>query len=190
MYSSISTNNHLSLFHGERNEFGEIIMGTDGTIHITVGADLEPAIGMWFYEPRPEEAKPADAKAKKESPIAGATLASTGKGARGLPILFDEEQITGKESFLSRELKYAKLWLYQKGVMMPEERNPVDTELLSFLDCVRTGKRPVADLELGMHDSIAVILSNLAMDEGRRVNMNEIEKMGLDKVDALLRTAG
>ncbi len=57
MYSSISTNNHLSLFHGERNEFGEIIMGTEGTIHITIGSDNEPALGMWFYDPRPDEVK-------------------------------------------------------------------------------------------------------------------------------------
>ena len=30
-----------------------------------------------------------------------------------------------------------------------------------------------------MADSVAVILSNLAMDEGRRVYFNEIDKMGL-----------
>jgi hypothetical protein len=29
-----------------------------------------------------------------------------------------------------------------------------------------------------MADSVAVILSNLAMDEGRKVYFNEIEKMG------------
>ena len=180
IYSSISTNNHLSLFHGERTEFGEIIMGTEGTIHITVGADNEPALGMWFYEPRPKEVKSPEelAKEKEKPAIAGATLAATGKGQRGWPILFDEAMITGRESFLAREMKYARMWLYQKGVMVPEERNPVDTMLESFLECVRTSKNPAADLEVGLADSIAVMLSNLAMDEGRRVYMKEIDAMG------------
>jgi predicted dehydrogenase len=178
IYSSISTNNHLPLFHGERNEFGEMIMGTDGTIHITVGSDNEPALGMWFYEPRPEQVKKAEEAGKEKPAIAGATLEGTGKGRRGWPILFDEDMISGKESFVSREMKYAKMWLYQKGVMVPEERNPVDSELEGFFECVRTGKKPVADLELGLADSVAVMLSNLAMDEGRRVHMKEIETMG------------
>ena len=43
---------------------------------------------------------------------------------------------------------------------------------------MRTGVRPKADLEVGLADSTAVILSNLAMDEGRRVYFSEIEKMG------------
>jgi len=46
-----------------------------------------------------------------------------------------------------------------------------------FFDCVRTNKKPKADLEVGLADSTAVILSNLAMDEGRRVYFNEIDKM-------------
>jgi len=63
--------------------------------------------------------------------------------------------------------------------MMPEEtKNPVDVELEEFLDCVRAGKRPKADIEVGLADSTAVILSNIAMDEGRRVYMEEIEKIG------------
>ncbi len=183
MYSSICTNKHLPLFHGERNEFGEIIMGTEGTIHITVGSDNEPALGLWFYEPRPEELKEAEEKAEEKPAIAGATLESTGKGVRGFPILFEDDQIQEDDSFLTKELKYARMWLYQKGVMVPEERNPVDTELLGFFESVRTGKRPLADLEVGLADSIAVILSNLAMDEGRRVYMKEIEEMGRDKVE-------
>jgi len=54
MYQSISTNNHLPLFGGARTEFGELIMGTDGSIEITVGTDNEPAIGLWYYEPGPK----------------------------------------------------------------------------------------------------------------------------------------
>jgi predicted dehydrogenase len=178
MYSSISTNKHCAYFADQRNEFGEQIMGTDGTIQITVGADTEPAIGLWFYEPGPKAEKPGEKK-KEEAKIAGATLASTGRGARALPILLPRDQITDNDSFLQRELKFARRWLYAKGVMLPEEdRNPVDVELESFLDAVRSGQRPKADLEVGLEDSTAVILSNLAMDEGRRVYFNEIDKMG------------
>ena len=36
-YSAISTNQHLPLFGGARAEFGETIMGTGGTIEITIG---------------------------------------------------------------------------------------------------------------------------------------------------------
>jgi hypothetical protein len=63
--------------------------------------------------------------------------------------------------------------------MVPEEdKNPVDVQLESWMECIRTGKKPLADLEIGLEDSTNVILANLAMDEGRRVFMNEIDKMG------------
>ncbi|MGB9457836.1 MAG: hypothetical protein WCB12_17430 [Bryobacteraceae bacterium] len=39
-YSSISTNQFLPYFNGTQPEMGEIIMGTDGTIEITVGDDV------------------------------------------------------------------------------------------------------------------------------------------------------
>ena len=178
MYSAISTNKHLPLFQGTRTEFGEMIMGTEGTIEITVGTDEEPAIGLWYYEPGPPTVEKA-AGVKEKPVIAGATLASTGRGQIGLPLLFERDQITGKESFLARELKYARLWLYKRGIMVPEEdRNPVDVEMDEFFQCCRTGARPKADLEVGLADSTTVILANLAMDEGRRVYFHEIEKMG------------
>jgi predicted dehydrogenase len=191
MYQSITTNKHLAMFGGTRTEFGETIMGTEGTIEITVGTDNEPAIGLWFYEPGPP--KPVTTKAsetKEKAVVASATLTSTASGSRGLPILLARDQVTGKESFLDRELKFARLWLYRKGIMVPEEdRNPVDTSLISFMDCVRTGKRPAADLELGLSDSTMVILANLAMDEGRRVYFSEIEKMGRGPEQAKAATA-
>jgi hypothetical protein len=85
-----------------------------------------------------------------------------------------------KDSFLARESKFARRWLYDKGIMLPQEdRNPVDTELESFLSDVRSGNRPRADLEVGLADSTAVILSNLAMDENRRVYFKEMETMGV-----------
>ena len=62
--------------------------------------------------------------------------------------------------------------------MQEEQNNPVDTELESFFRNCRDGQRPKADMEVGLADSVAVILSNQAMDEGRKVYFNEIEKMG------------
>jgi len=177
MYSTISTNKHLTLFSGQRTEFGEVIMGTEGTIEITVGTDDEPAVGLWFYEPGP---KLTAAEQKKQiAAVAGATLASTGRGSRALPILFEKDTVTGKESFLDREMKFARRWLYAKGVMVPEEdRNPCTVQLDSFLECCRTGAKPTANVEIGLADSSMVILANLALDEGRRVYFNEIDKMG------------
>jgi hypothetical protein len=76
-------------------------------------------------------------------------------------------------------MKFARRWLYSKGVLVQEEEtNPVDTELESFFRNCRDGGRPRADIEVGLNDAIAVMLSNLAMDENRRVYFNEIEKLG------------
>ena len=49
-------------------------------------------------------------------------------------------KFTGKESFLDKEVKFARRWLTTKGVMLQEEqRNPVDVELESFFDSCRDG---------------------------------------------------
>ena len=127
----------------------------------------------------PKAAAEAKAGEKKKAFVAGATMVASG-GANGpIPIMTSDLNFTGKESFIEKEVKFAKRWLTTKGVMVQEEqRNPVDTELESFFDCCRTGKKPMANMEVGMADSVAVILSNQAMDEGRKVYFNEIEKMG------------
>ncbi|MGE5567966.1 MAG: Gfo/Idh/MocA family protein [Rhodospirillales bacterium] len=180
MYQAISSNRHLNLFGGTRTEFGETILGTEGTIEITVGTDSEPAIAMWYYEPSPAQPTAADLK-KEKAAVASATLTSTAAGRRGLPLMLSRDLVTGKESFLEREMKYARMWMYRKGVMVPQEdQNPVDTQMEGFFESVRTGKKPLADLEIGLADSTMVILANLAMDEGRRVYFNEIEKMGVE----------
>lgn len=176
-YSSISTNSHLPLFSGARTEFGEVIMGTDGAVEITIGDDRNAPIALWFREPNPP-ARVTKAGEKKEEWKAGATMVAAGT-QKALPVLLKKDEVTGNESFLEREMKFARRWLYSKGVMMPEEdRNPVDNELESFFSNCRDGKRPKADLEVGLNDSTAVILSNLAMDQERRVFFNEIQKMG------------
>jgi hypothetical protein len=134
-------------------------------------------IGMWFREPNPPKVETAK-KEKNEAFKAGSTMVAAA-GSRPLPILLGKDLMTGKESFLEREMKFARLWLYQKGILVPEEpKNPVDTELDSFFNTCKSGGRPKADLEVGLADSTAVILSNLALDEGRMVQFSEIDKMG------------
>jgi predicted dehydrogenase len=185
-YSSISTNQFLPFFNGMRPEMGEIIMGTEGTIEITVGDGPNkyeprgnPAIAWWYREPPKTTTTTKAAEKKKEAFVAGATMVASG-GANGpIPIMTSDLNFTGKESFFDREVKFARRWLTSKGIMMQEEQtNAVDTELESFFRNCRDGKKPRADMEIGMADSVAVILSNQAMDEGRKVYFNEIEKMG------------
>ena len=188
-YTSLTTNRHLPLFNSERTEFGECIMGTQGTIHITVGTDSEPALGMWFLEPALPKTETGDKKAPAQQ--ASPSLASTGKGGRALPILFEKDQVDIKnDSFVTRELKFARQWLYRKGVMMPEEdRNPVDIELESFFNDVRTNGKPLADLEIGLSDSSSVILANRCMYEERKVLYSEIDNMGKPDAKAAAKKA-
>ena len=177
-YSSISTNQFLPYFNGTRPEMGEIIMGTEGTVEITVGDDVHPAIAWWYREP-PKAAATTTKAGEKKAFVAGATMVASG-GANGpIPIMTSDLEMTGKEGFFDREVKFARRWLTAKGIMLQEEqRNPVDNELESFLQNCKDGKKPRADVEVGLADSVAVILSNQAMDEGRKVYFNEIEKPG------------
>jgi len=176
-YSSVSNNSFLPYFNASRPEMGEIIMGTDGTIEITVGDDVHPAIAWWYREP--PKAAPAEAKAgeKKKAFVAGATMVASGGPNGPIPLMTSDLDFKGDEGFFAKEVKFAKRWLTTKGVILQEEqRNPVDTELESFFQNCRDGKRPKADLEVGLADSVAVMLSNQAMDEGRKVYFNEIDK--------------
>jgi predicted dehydrogenase len=174
-WSGISTNQHLPLFNSSRAEMGEMIMGTEGTIHITVGEDINHAIAWWYREP-PKETKVEAEKKKSTAAVAGATMVSGG-ASRPIPLMFDDLNMTGKESFVEKEMKFARRWLYSKGVLTQEEdTNPVDTELSTFFANCRDGKRPRADIEVGLADSIAVMASNKAMDEGRKVLFSEYEK--------------
>jgi predicted dehydrogenase len=184
LYSSISTNSHLDLLQAERVEFGEVIMGTAGSIEITIGDDNNPATGVWYREPKPiASMEVSKAGQKKEAFKAGATM-TTAAASKGFPLVLPKDTQTASDSFLQREAKFAKMWLYKKGILVPEEpRNPVDTELEEFLLACKDpmNRKPKADMEVGLNDSTAVMLSNLAMDENRRVNFNEIEKLGRDE---------
>jgi predicted dehydrogenase len=177
-WSAISTSRHLPLLGGQRHEAGEVIIGTEGTIEIALGNEQEDrsAAALWFYEPARAKISTAEA-AKEIARVSGATMATSpdGRSARGLPILLAEDQITGDESFVQRELKYMRRWLYAKGIMVPEEdKDAVTAELESFFECCREGKRPKAGLEAGLDSAVAVILANRAMDEGRRVAFSEV----------------
>ena len=139
IYTSISTNKHLALFGGTRTEFGELIMGTGGSIEITVGADKNPRSAVVLRTGR----QVAKAEERRKGRDGGRHAGVHRDGLGALPILLEKDTMTGKESFLEREMKFARRWLYTKGVMVPEEdRNPVDVELESFLNATQDGRRP------------------------------------------------
>jgi predicted dehydrogenase len=190
IYTSISTNSHLDLLQSQRMEFGEIIMGTAGTIEITVGDDKNPAVGLWYREPAPVNTGTIIKGASAPIPTkAGATM-TTAAATKGVPLLLPKDSPNRDDSFLAREAKFGRRWLYSKGIMVPEEdKNPVNVELEEFMASCKnpTGRKPIANVELGLNDSIAVILSNLAMDEGRRVNFSEIETMGRGEAKPALK---
>lgn len=178
-WTGISTNSHLPYFGGTRTQMGECIMGTKGAVEITVGDDNNPATAM-FYPDKPglgiaEKVKTPE---KKEVYKAGATMVAQA-GAKGRPITLKHHEVDKvKDSFIEQEVKYGRLWMFGKGILVPEEtRNPVDAELDNFFISCQTGKRPLADLEVGLHDSIGVIMANAAMREQRKVYFSELEDM-------------
>jgi hypothetical protein len=184
-YSSISLNQFCPYFNGSRAEMAEVIMGTDGTVEITVGGDdpdagkFQAPIAWWYPEPPKDTTVTAAAK-NAPAAVAGATMMTTGGNVRPIPLMTSDLTFTGKESFFGREAKFARRYLTAKGVLAQEEpNNPVDTELKSFFQCCRDGSMPRAHIEIGMNDAVAVMLSNLCMDEGRKVYFDEIEKMGV-----------
>jgi hypothetical protein len=157
-------------------------MGTDGAIEITVGDDVNHCIAWWYREPaKAATVSAADAKKKAEPFVAGATMVSTSGVVKPIPIMTSDLDFSKDESFFGREGKFARRWLTSKGILAQEEqKNPVDTELEHFFEGCRAAKTIVSPIEIGMNDAIAVILSNLSMDEGRKVYFNEIEQMGIE----------
>lgn len=179
-YSAITTNSHLSMFNSTRPEMGECIMGTEGTIEITVGnGESTLPTALYYREPPVAKVVPASSGPAPKV-VAGATYVAGGP-QKALPLALAYEKIPKPtDPFLDRERGFAKQWLAQKGILTSDEdRNPVETELESFFTNCRTGGKPLADMEVGLSDAIAVMMSNVAMDENRRVYFNEIDKMGL-----------
>ncbi|HYL75461.1 MAG TPA: Gfo/Idh/MocA family oxidoreductase [Bryobacteraceae bacterium] len=180
IYSAISTNVHLPFLQGTRPEFGELIMGTGGSLEITVGdGESTMPTALWYREP--SKVSPAQkAEGKAPSTAAGASYA-LGSTQKGLPLVMATDQLSvgANDSFLQKERKFAQRWLYSKGVMVyDEDRNPVETELESFFNDCHNGGHPKADIEVGLRDSTAVIMSNICMHEERRVNFSEMETLG------------
>lgn len=184
-YSAITTNQHLPILNSQRPEFGMIVMGTAGAVEFSLGSDNALPTAVWYREPAPTTVTPGTSATETK---AGATFALAGP-QQGIPIITPETQVDWKnDSFLTRETKLARRWLYSKGILLPtEDRNPVDTELESFFADAKRGARPKADIEVGLADSTSVILSNIAMDEGRRVYFSEIDNMGTDTSEAMSR---
>lgn len=174
IWSGSATTSHLPLFGGARAEQGEMITGTQGTVHVTIGdgkMDPNPPIAIWYKEPNPPKVSTANTKEKFQ---AGASFALA-SGTRALPVLLQGDQMTGKESFLEKEMKFARQWLYAKNIMVPmEAKNPVTTSLEHFFNDIKRQGTPRANFEIGLEDSTSVILANRAMDEERRVLYSEM----------------
>jgi hypothetical protein len=156
-----------------------MISGTQGTVHITIGdgkMDANPPVAIWYKEPNPPKVATG---AKNEKFQAGASF-SLASGTRALPVLLSGDAMTGKESFIEKEMKFARQWLYAKNIMVPmEAKNPVTTSLEHFFNDIKKGNiMPKANYKIGLEDSISVILANKAMDEERRVMFSEIASMG------------
>jgi predicted dehydrogenase len=128
VWTGIPGSSHWAGVGGQRTEMGEIICGTGDpstSPSATTTTCLSACGSANRIHPKVEEAKGK----KKEAWKAGATMVAAA-GSRPLPILLPKDMMTGKESFLEKEMKFARLWLYQKGILVPEEpTNPVDTSL-------------------------------------------------------------
>jgi hypothetical protein len=91
---------------------------------------------------------------------------------KGLPILIPNRMAGGS---IERDMKWAHLWLEKNGVMVQqEEPSPERAQFEDFFDCCRTGRRPAADVDIGLANSVMVMQANLAMDEGRRAYFKEV----------------
>jgi len=175
-YSSIMTNRHIQGRRTPGDGCREIILGTDGAIELTL---IPYGEGMWFRDPmavKMGEEKNTGGEAWK----AGATVADMVGQGGGLPIIPGIADMDDA-GFIERELEFAKRWAYRKGILQTEEKqNPEYTELESFLTVVRDGGRPASDVEVGLADSVAVMLANQCMDEERKIHFSEINEMGLE----------
>ncbi len=159
IYTSITTNAHYGLV--------EQIMGDQGTLELT----LEDASGKGTFW-RERTAK-VSAAGTKEQWWAGATVTADAR-QKGVPVL--PEEAPGNPSFVQKEMRFAKRWLATKGWYdFQEPRDPVFVELEHFLLCVRDGLKPIADVKVGADDALAVIYSNRAMEEDRRVYWPEYQ---------------
>ena len=181
-YSSIMTNRHIAGRRVPGDGCRETILGTDGAMELTL---IPYGDGMYYRDVMKVKMEDqAKQKKSEENWVAGATVGlDTAEQGDGFPI--DPEAVNPDEvSFIEKELFFAKTWAYNKGILRPSETvDPEYAELSSFLNDVASGNRPRADIEVGLQDSVAVMLANLAMDEQRKVSFAEIEGMGRDGIN-------
>jgi predicted dehydrogenase len=187
-YSSITTNRHAQGRRGPGDGCRELILGTDGAIEISL---IPNGDGMLYLDRMPLHM--GDDEQGGETWTAGATVASDtleqGEGLAIIPNAVDAD--SGEVGFIAKEVEYAKRWMYRKGILSPSASVHEEYgELESFLDCVLTGAKPNSDIEVGLQDSVAVMLSNLAMDQERKIYFSEIEAMGLDGVQMTQARSG
>lgn len=164
LFSAIGHNRHL--------EFSETILGDRGTIEITLGRNDPRAT---FYPQKLARGAPTAGESssipKELDWMAGATILQK---AKGVPIT--SEPPTESQGFVAREVEHARRWLVELGVIEVErERNPIQAEDEHFFECIRQGRKPLADLDVGTADSRAVIYANRAMDRKERVVWPEPE---------------
>ena len=178
LYSAIMTNRHVEGRRVPGDGCREIIMGTDGTIEITL---IPYGDGMWFRDPM-KVRMGAQKKQAEEEWVAGATVADTLEQGDGLPIIPNIKDLSSPEvGFVEKEIEFAKRWLYQKGIIVPsEDKDPEYKELERFLLDVRDSGHPNADIEVGLQDSIAVILAQKCMEEERKIHFSEIDAMAVN----------
>lgn len=176
-YSSIMTNRHIEGRRVPGDGCREIIMGTDGSIELTL---IPYGEGMWFRDPMPKKMGDEEKDSEGGAWVAGATVADMLEQGDGLPIIPNAIDVENADmGFIAKEAEYAKRWLYQKGIMMPkEEQDPEYTELHRFLLDVRDGGTPDADINVGLQDSASVMLANMCMDEERKMAFAELDEMG------------
>ncbi len=150
-----------SMLNNVHYQFCERILGDQGTMELTL---MGPSgTGTFWFEPKAK----VSAAGAKEQWWAGATVVADAQ-QKGLPLFPDHSP--SDQSFLQREMSYAKRWLAHKGWYdLTEPQDPVGVQLEHFLHCVRDGRKPLADVNVGAADSLGVIYSNRAMDENRRV---------------------
>ena len=181
-YSSIMTNRHIAGRRVPGDGCRETILGTDGSIELTL---IPYGDGMLYFDAMEVKMEDqAKEKSSEENWVAGATVGTdTAEQGDGYPI--DPHAVDpSRVSFIEKELFFAKTWAYNKGILRPsEDVDPEYAELSSFLKDVANGNRPKADIDVGLQDSVAVMLANLAMDEQRKVAFSEISEMGLDGVE-------
>ena len=99
---------------------------------------------MFYYEP--ENAVTASAKADA--------------GSKGIT--------TGASYRAGSEMPY---YGQGKPIDVPLTEDPTETAVRSFIDCIRTGQEPIADVQSGARVAMAVITANQALSARRDLDI-------------------